>query len=175
MNDTRNKAKLERSPVVDEKVKSLLRECEQLSTPEPKIEPTDLQEVYQNAILGKYAVENLRPLSSDRGFRNLLLKQYKGYSAITKEMESYADKFNIELHGVNMFSRGRMYFGTLVSTIGNRSNSKLAELMIQGLNMGIVSMTKILNKKSNEESGMDFAKVMLEVLHANLEEMKLFL
>ncbi len=175
MNDIKNKTRLERSPVVDEKVKSLLRECEQLSTPEPKIEPVDLQEVYHNAILGKYAVENLRPLSSDRGFRNLLLKQYKGYSAIVKEMETYADKFNIELRKVNALVRGRMYFGTLVSTIGNRSNSKLAEIMIQGLNMGIISITKILNKKSNEDPSTNFASVMLEVLQGNLEEMKLFL
>lgn len=176
MNDTnQSKTKLDRSPVNDKKVKNLLKECEELSSPEQKIEPTELQEVYQNAMLGKYAVENLRPLSTDRGFRNLLLKQYKEYSAIAKEMEAYADKFDMELHGINIINRGMMYFSTMMNTIGNKSNSKLAEIMIQGINMGIISITKIINKKSSENPSSQFAEKMMELLHANLEEMKLFL
>lgn len=176
MNDiNQSKTQLDRNPVNDKKVKNLLKECEDLSSPEQKIEPTELQEVYQNAMLGKYAVENLRPLSTDRGFRNLLLKQYKEYSAIAKEMEAYADKFDMELHGVNVINRGMMYFSTMMSTIGNKSNSKLAEIMIQGINMGIISITKIVNKKSSENPSSQFAEKMMEVLHVNLEEMKLFL
>lgn len=184
MNDNnQGKIRTERSPINDRKVKTLLKECEELSSPEPQIEPTDLQEVYQSAMLGKYAVENLRPISTDRGFRNLLLKQYKGYSAIAKEMETYADKFNIELHGVNVVNRGMMYFSTIFGTISNKSSSKLAEMMVQGINMGIISITKLLNKKPTESQGItpseiksaDFAEKMIEVLHTNLEEMKLFL
>lgn len=180
MNDNyQDNTTLETNQIKDKEVRDLLRECEELSSPEPQIEPTELQEVYQNAMLGKYAVEYLRPLSTDRGFRNLLLKQYKGYSAIVKEMENYADSFSIQLQGVNIVNRGMMYFSTLVNTIGNKSNSKLAEMMIQGINMGIISITKIINKKPvnviSEDPSTSFAEKMMEVLHANLEEMKLFL
>lgn len=176
MNDNNlSSLKEERNAETDQRVKSLLKECENLSNPQVKIDPSVLQEVYHNAMLGKYAVENLRPLSSDRGFRNLLLKQYKEYSAIAKEIEVFADKTNSDIKDVNVFSRGMMYFTTMMNTIGNKSNSKLAEIMIQGINMGIISLTKIINKKSDEEESHTFAQKMMEVLSKNLEEMKLFL
>lgn len=175
IDNNQSSIKTERNAETDQRVKSLLKECENLSSPQPKIAPSVLQEVYQNAMLGKYAVENLRPLSSDRGFRNLLLKQYKEYSAIAKEIEVYADKVGMDVKSINIFSRGMMYFTTMMNTIGNKSNSKLAEIMIQGINMGIISLTKIINKKSDEEESHSFAKKMMEVLDKNLEEMKLFL
>lgn len=176
MNDNyQGNTRQERNPINKESVKNLLRECEELSSPNPNIEPTELQEVYQTAMLGKYAVENLRPIATDRGFRNLLLKQFKEYSVIAKELEVYADKHDIEIHGVNIINRGMMYFSTMVNTIGDKSNSKLAEMMIQGINMGIISITKIINSKSTGDSSTDFAKNMMELLKVNLEEMKLFL
>ncbi len=176
MNDNNQSSlKVERNKETDQRVKSLIIECENLSTPQPQIDASVIQEVYQNAMLGKYAVENLRPLSSDRGFRNLLLKQYKEYSAIAKEIEVYADKANLDIKNVNFFNRGMMYFTTMMNTIGNKSNSKLAEIMIQGINMGIISLTKIMNKNSDEEESHTFAQKMMEVLSKNLEEMKLFL
>ncbi len=175
IDNNQNSLRTERSVENDQKVRSLLKECENLNSPQPNIDLTVLQEVYHNAMLGKYAVENLRPLSSDRGFRNLLLKEYKEYSAIAKEIEVYADKVGMDIKNVNVFSRGMMYFTTMMNTIGNKSNSKLAEIMIQGINMGIISLTKIINKKADKDESQIFAKKMMEVLEKNLEEMKLFL
>lgn len=136
---------------------------------------TELQEIYRNAAVGMESVEILRPLSRDRGFRNLLLKQYGRYSAVAREMELYAAERGVELTDPSVFAKGMMYFTTLVNTVKDKSNGKLAEIMIQGINMGIISITKVINRLSDEGKSNDFAERMLLLMQNNLEEMKLFL
>ncbi|MBO5304815.1 MAG: hypothetical protein J6A99_03970, partial [Clostridia bacterium] len=62
-----------------------------------------------------------------------------------------------------------------VNTISDKSNSKLSEIMIQGINMGIISTTKIVNKIEDENKDCPYARRLLDLLSKNLEEMKLFL
>lgn len=176
MNDNnQNTTRVAKNPTNNAKVQDLLQECEQMTTPPMPIAAAELQEVYQNALLGKQAVENLRPISKDRGFRNLLLKQYKEYSAIAKEIETYADSYGVQLNNINIVNRSMMYLSSVFGTVGDKSNSKLAQMMIQGINMGIISITKLINKKEEEQENVDFAEKMLQLLQDNLEEMKLFL
>lgn len=135
----------------------------------------ELQEIYHNALLGKLSVEILRPLSKDKRFRNLLLRQYKEYSAIAKEVEQQASVKEVELQDVSMMSKAMMHLTTMVNTISDKSNSKLSEIMIQGINMGIISTTKIVNKIEDENKDCPYARRLLDLLSKNLEEMKLFL
>ncbi|MBR1748017.1 MAG: hypothetical protein IJ735_07425 [Clostridia bacterium] len=135
----------------------------------------ELQEVYKNAILGMQSVEDLRPLSTDRGFRNLLLKQYGRYAAVAKDVEIYAADRGIELDDPSLFAKGMMKMTTMFNTIKDKSNSKLAEIMVQGINMGIISVTKVINRLSDEHRTNEYADRMLNLMQQNLNEMKLFL
>ena len=139
------------------------------------IDKAELQEVYKNAVLGMQSVEDLRPLSKDRAFRNLLLKQYGRYTAVAKDVELYATQHGIELSDPSLFAKGMMKMTTAINTMMDRSNSKLAEIMVQGINMGIVSITKVINRLSDEHRTNEYADRMLELMQENLNEMKLFL
>lgn len=158
-----------------QKLHSLLEECEETTSVKPEINIAEMQEIYRCATVGKESVDIVRPMSADRGFRNLLLKQYKGYAAIAKEMELYAAEYSVELSNPSVFAKGMMYFTTIVNTIKDKSNGKLAEIMIQGINMGIISMTKVINRLSDEGRTNVYADRMLSLMQENLEEMKLFL
>ena len=68
-----------------------------------------------------------------------------------------------------------MHFTTAINTLKDKSNSKLAEIMVQGINMGIISIMKIINRLSDEGRSNQYADKMLAVLQENLNEMKLFL
>lgn len=162
-----------RSGYRNDKAKELLSDCK----PEidEHINKEELQEIYKNAVLGMESVDILRPLSSDRGFRNLLLKQYRRYVAIAKEMELYAAEKGEDLNDPSLFAKGMMHFTTMINTIKDKSNSKLAEIMVQGINMGIISIMKIINRLSDEGRSNKYADKMLAVLQENLNEMKLFL
>lgn len=162
-----------RSGYRNSKVKELLSDCK--SNVEGHINKEELQEIYKNAVLGMESVDILRPLSSDRGFRNLLLKQYRRYASVAKEMEMYAAERGDDLNDPSMFAKGMMHFTTMINTLTDKSNSKLAEIMVQGINMGIISIMKIINRLSDEGKSNEYADKMLVVLQDNLNEMKLFL
>lgn len=135
----------------------------------------ELREIYRNAAVGKESIKILRKMSEDRGFRNLLLKQYDAYAEIAGEMEAYAAENGVELSSPSAFAKGMMYLTAKMNALGDKSSSKLAEIMIQGINMGIVSLTKIVNKLSDEGRSNKFAEDMLNLVRGNLEDMKLFL
>ena len=92
-----------------------------------------------------------------------------------KEIELYADKVGYSLQKTSLFARGMMYFTTAINTVKDRSDSKLSEIYIQGLNMGIIAMTKLINKVTEENRTCSYAETLLDILQKHLEEMKLFL
>lgn len=157
-----------------EKREQILKEAE-ASCGRSDISEADLQEVYKNACTGKESVEILKSFSSNKGFRNLLIRQYKEYSSIAKEIELYANQLGYSLEKTSVFAKGMMYMTTAINTIKDKSDSKLSEIMMQGINMGIISLTKLNNKLSEENRSCHLADSLLSLLMKNLEEMKLFL
>ena len=140
-----------------------------------KISEQDLQEVYKNTSTGRDSVDILRSFSANKGFKNILIRQYKEYASLGKEIEMYANKLGYDLQKNSFLAKSMMYVTTAVNTIKDKSDSKLAEIMIQGIDMGIIAMTKLINKNSDEDKTCSFAESLLALLQKNIEEMKLFL
>lgn|GEM_PF-1204744 len=156
----------------NERLQMLLAEKE---GEEMKISEQDLQEVYKNTSTGRDSVDILRSFSANKGFKNILIRQYKEYASLGKEIEMYANKLGYDLQKNSFLAKSMMYVTTAVNTIKDKSDSKLAEIMIQGIDMGIIAMTKLINKNSDEDKTCSFAESLLALLQKNLEEMKLFL
>lgn len=150
-------------------------ECREQARNGDGINGEELQEIYHDAMLGKISVEILRPISKDRSFREMLTKQYIGYDNIAKKMEDYAETTGVELKDPTGFARGMMYCTTMMNTVKDKSNSKLAEIMIQGINMGIISLTKISNKLNNEGKSNEYVEEMSDLLQEYLVQTKAFL
>ncbi len=140
-----------------------------------EIDEEELQEIYHNATLGKVSIEIVRPMSKDRTFRDMLSRQYDGYDSISKRMEEYAALRGVALKDPTGFARGMMYCTTMVNTMTDKSSSKLSEILIQGINMGIISLTKISNKLGNERKSNEFVDAMSDLLQEYLSETKAFL
>ena len=156
-----------------EKRERLMKEVNECDA--TKVTEEELREVYKNACTGKESVEILKAFSSDKGFRNLLIRQYNEYSSLANDIELYADKLGYRLEKTSVFAKGMMYFTTAVNTMKDKFDSKLSEIMMQGINMGIVAMTKLTNKLSDENRSCDLANALLDLLKKDLEEMKMFL
>ena len=152
----------------------LLRKAER-ETEKCSYSEADLQEVYKNAFTGKESVEILRSFSANKGFRNILIRQYKEYSSLAKEIELCANQLGVDLKKTSFFARSMMYITTAMNTIKDKSDSKLSEIYIQGINMGIIAMVRLTNKLSEENKTLPYAQSLLTLLQKDLEEMKLFL
>lgn len=159
----------------NEKLQNIIKECEEEMGAPMQNANGCMQEIYKNAKLGMSSIEILKPFSDDRGFRNLLMRQYTEYNALVKEIEIYCTNHNLELKPNNVFNKIMMFITTSINTLKDKSNSKLSEIMIQGINMGIISITKVQNTLSDTNSHNQFADKMMMLLQQNLEDLKLFL
>lgn len=161
------------SPCEGVKIES--RETTEKGCPTPVPSEIDLQEVYKNAFTGKESVEILRSFSADKSFRNVLIRQYKEYAALAKDIELCANRLGYDLKKTSFFAKSMMYVTTAINTLTDKSDSKLSEIYIQGINMGIIAMTKLINKLNDENKTLPYANSLLSLLQKDLEEMKLFL
>ncbi len=135
----------------------------------------EVREIYRNLVAGKDSVETLRPMSEDSAFREVLLEEDKAYSEMCNRVECYARERGYELKDLSLFAKGMMHMSATLNALTDKSASKLASIMLQGINMGVISITKIVNKLHEEGNSAPLAEDMLELLKHNAEEMKTFL
>ena len=62
-----------------------------------------------------------------------------------------------------------------MKTMNDTSNSKIAELLLQGVNMGIIEGRKILNKKSLNKEVEDILKEYVDMQESSVETLKNYL
>lgn len=135
----------------------------------------EVREIYRNLMAGKDSVETLRPMSEDSAFREVLLRQDQAYSEFCSRVESYASDHDYKLKDLSVFAKGMMHMSASINALTDKSPSKLASIMLQGINMGVISITKIVNKLHDDGCGCPLAEDMLKMLKHNAEEMKRFL
>lgn len=62
-----------------------------------------------------------------------------------------------------------------MKTLGDKSNSKMAELLLQGVNMGIIEGRKILNKKNLNDEVNTLVSEYVTMQERNVETLKRYL
>lgn len=112
-----------------------------------------LDEIHKGACMGIDALDFVLEKVEDNDLKNLLNKQYKNYKDIAQEIEQIYPKYNNdEPHKTNVMNKMMTWYGVEMKTLTDHSNSKISELLMNGVNMGIIEGRKILNKKViNEE------------------------
>jgi hypothetical protein len=108
-------------------------------------ETTLLQEVYKGSVMGSDALNQILPKVENAGLKGDLqtqLQQYQGTAAEAERQLKAMNKCPQPLPGVEK----AMLWGSVTGqTLMNKETSHLAEMVIQGSNMGIVNLTKVLN------------------------------
>ena len=105
-----------------------------------------------------------------------LSTQYSEYGKIADrvntEFEKYGEVPDESPFGTKMMS----YIGTELNTIKDKSNSHIAEIMIQGGNMGIIECQKLLNHNPQaDEPVKNILNDFVTMQKNNIEKMKVFL
>lgn len=139
-------------------------------------EEETLQEIFKDAGTGAYAIEVLRPYIKDRTFKNLLYRQYNEYRDLLREIQHRATDLGYEMQPLGAFMKGMMFAGTFVNTIADRSVNKLAQLMIQGNNMGVINCVKLINAlESDGIIQLDLVHRALTMYQNNINDIKPYL
>ena len=150
--------------------------CDVKEKPQEKVLcEEEVREIYRNLTAGKDSVEILRPMSEDDAFREVLLEQDQAYSEVCSRVEAYATERSYKIKEISPFAKSMMHMSATFNALTDKSPSKLAEIMLQGINMGVISITKIVNKLHGDGFTCPLAEETLAMLKRNAEEMKRFL
>ncbi len=107
-----------------------------------------LDEVNKGATMGMDAINFVLEKVEDNDFKIVLEKQYADYEAVSKKAEEIYSKYSSKSpHETNAINKAMTWYGVQMKTFVDKSNSKIAELLLQGTNMGIIEGRKLLNNK----------------------------
>ena len=135
-----------------------------------------LDENSKGCSMGENALKDIMEKAEDNDFKNLLRKHLEQYKTISKKIDDlYNDYSDDEPHELNVMEKTMTWYGIQMRTMTDSSTSKLAELLMQGNNMGIIEGRKLLN---NKEMSKDIEKVTDEFVRMQekaVEELKEYL
>ena len=111
-----------------------------------------LDEIHKGACMGVDALSFVLDKVEDREFKKELEREYNDYKTIASEIEKIYPKYNDDKpHETNVMNKAMTWSEVEMKTINDKSNSKIAELLLNGVNMGIIEGRRILNKKKIDD------------------------
>lgn len=135
-----------------------------------------LDEIHKGACMGKDAISFVLEKADDNEFKDELDKEYNDYDEISKRIEEVYPKYNEgKPHETGTMNKA-MTWGTVeMKTMTDSTTSKLAELIMQGVNMGIIEGRRMLNKKDLDEEINDIVSKYVSMQEESVERLKKYL
>lgn len=135
-----------------------------------------LDELNKGACMGIDAIHFVLDKVEDENLKEVLQNQYKKYEDISNQIcklyPKYSDK---EPHETNAVNKVLTWYGVEMKTLMDNSSSKIAELLLQGTNMGIIEGRKILNNKELDSKVHKIAQEYVDMQEDAVEKLKGFL
>lgn len=111
-----------------------------------------LNELNKGIKMGMNSISNVSEKVQDDRFKQDLKYQYDEYNKILNEVNDELTNYDDFPKEVNPVQKAMSWMGVEMNTMMDKSNSKIAELMIQGTNMGIIEGVKLLNQNPDADN-----------------------
>lgn len=135
-----------------------------------------LDEISKGACMGVDAINFLIEKVENQDFISILSKQRESYQNTINEVANLYESYSNEKpHKTNVMNKAMTYYGIEMQTITDKSDSKLAELLIKGTNMGIIEGIKIQNNKNISEKIKPLVDDFVSMQEKYLEKLKKYL
>lgn len=135
-----------------------------------------LDEISKGACMGMDAIHFILDKVEDNDLREYLHKDYEKYNKIKEDIEEiYPDYDDGEPHETGVFNKARTWYGIEMKTLTDDSTSKIAELLLQGINMGIIEGRRILNKKVIDNKVNEIVSEYVSMQEMSMEVLKKYL
>ena len=137
---------------------------------------TILNEINKAAKMGMDSISYVIKKADDENMKENLTFQYSEYGKIVDRVNTEFDKYGEIPDETPVTDKIMAWFGTQMNTLTDQSNSKIAELMIQGGDMGIIKCQKLLNHNPKADEEVKHILNDFVTLQKNdIEQMKKFL
>ena len=127
--------------------------------------------VYQNSQMGVETLNQLLPMIDNEAFKKRIEAQLKEYKQIHEEAKELLNRHGYDEKGIGALEKIMTY---LMKTLMDKSSSHIAEMLIQGSNMGIIDAVKRINQyeKEAEKEVTALMKRLLKFEENNVERLK---
>ena len=105
-----------------------------------------LNEVNKGIKMGMDSISNISEKVQDDNFKDDLKSQYDKYNDILNKVTTELGKYDDFPKEVNPMQKAMGWMSVEMKTMNDKSNSKIAEMMLQGINMGIIEGVRLKNK-----------------------------
>ena len=135
-----------------------------------------LDELNKGCSMGIQAIDMIIKKNNNKEFHDFLVEFNDCYIDMSEEIKDlYKEYSDEEIHEVNEMEKVMTWFGIEKDTFVDTSVSKLADLLINGTNMGIIEGRKILNNIKMDESIHKICEKYIKFQERYVEKLKNYL
>lgn len=134
-----------------------------------------LNHVYQNAAMGTETLSQLIRITNDIPFRRSLETQLTEYQGVVDQAEKQLQARHQKPEGLSGYAKASSTVMLKMNTLADKTPSHMAEMVIQGSNMGVIEITKEMKHAEVDEDERRLAEKLLKTEQNNIDEMKKYL
>ncbi len=136
-----------------------------------------LDEINKGTTMGMQAIDLVMNKVDEEDLKKVLKNEKEKYEKIAVRIEEIYKKYNNDdnPHEISAMNKAMTWWGIEMKTFMDSSNSKIAELLLQGVNMGIIEGKRILNNKNIDKEVSDIVEEFVKMQEESVETLKQYL
>ena len=135
-----------------------------------------LNEINKGIKMGMDSISSIAEKVTDDQLKDDLQSEYNQYNTILNDVNAELGKYEEFPKELNPAQKMMGWFDIQMSTLTDDSDSKIAEMLIKGTNMGIIEGVKLLN--NNPETTPEIKNILtnfIQFQENNVERLKKYL
>ena len=126
--------------------------------------------------MGIASIDDVLDYVADKKLKDMLIRCKSGHEALKQEIQKHLDLYHDEGKDPNPMAKGMSWVKTNMKLAMNESDHTIADLMTDGCNMGVKSLSKYLNHyKAADESSKDITKRLIKLEAQLVEDIRQYL
>ncbi len=136
-----------------------------------------LNALYQNTRTALQSIDDIMPKVSDDELIEELAREEDEYNCLSKECENFAKAEKIEgIKDNNWMEKAKLWSAINMGTMMDKSTRNIAEMMLMGTFMGIITLIKDKDDHKNTSAELDeIAERLYEFERKNIDRLLPFL
>lgn len=126
--------------------------------------------------MGVSSINDVIEYVHDKKLHTALIECRNKHIELQEKIQKLLDRYDDEGKEPNIIAKGMSFMKTNVKLVIHESDSTIADLMTDGCNMGVKSLTKYLNQyKAADEETKDITKKLIKLEETLVDDIKQFL
>lgn len=137
-----------------------------------------LSDIYRGVRMGAETLDSVIARTHSRDIKKELIREKRVYRDFEDKTLKEINSRGASPKPINAMQKNMAKMGIAMNTAFDKTPSHIADLVIQGNNMGIIGMTKAINNHKNrrcDEKIEDLAKELVSIQEDNIKNLKPFL